>query len=166
MLVLKHYFWTESRCPFANLWPSKSYKKCEPGFDSHKIPPPFFLLWCRLDTTNGFFCACIWGRIARIYLYFGKTENLKSPHSEGLKSVKILQILRLAILGDTGICLVVSALFAAHFLKTLSFFLVSPMSAKENFVLRTAVLLDFSFTVKELQENQRFLFSPQMHTRV
>jgi len=65
---------------------------------------------------------------------------LKSPHSEGLKSVKIPQILRLAILGDTGIYQVVSALFAEHFLKNLSFFLVSPMSAKENFVLRTIVL--------------------------
>ena len=70
----------------------------------------------------------------------GKTENLRSPHSEGLKSVKIPQILRLAILGDTGIYLVVSALLAAYFLKNLSFFLVSPMSAKENFVLRTIVL--------------------------
>ena len=52
------------------------------------------------------------------------------------------------------------------FLKIPFDFLVSPMNAMENFVLRTAVLLAFSFTVKELQENQRFLFSSQMHTRV
>jgi len=65
---------------------------------------------------------------------------LKIPHSGGLKSVKIPQILRLAIFGDTGIYQVVSALFTAHFWKNLSFFLVSPMSAKENFVLRTIVL--------------------------
>ena len=75
------------------------------------------------DTPFGFFCACIRGWIARIYLYFGKTENLKSPYSEGQKSVKIPQILRLAILGDTGIYQVVSALFAEHFLKNLFFFL-------------------------------------------
>ena len=78
--------------------------------------------------------------MARIYLYFGKTENLKSPHSEGLKSVKIPQILRLAIFGDTGILQVINALLTAYFIENLSFFLVSPMNAMENFVLRTAVL--------------------------
>ena len=60
--------------------------------------------------------------MARIYLYFGKTENLKSRHSGGLKSVKIPQILRLAIFGDTGIYQVVSDLFAEHFLKNSLFF--------------------------------------------
>ena len=58
---------------------------------------------------NGFFCACVWGWLAGIYLYFGKTENLKRRHSGGLKFVKIPQILRLAIFGDTGICQVASA---------------------------------------------------------
>ena len=88
-----------------------------------KILHHFFVLMPYGDTPFGFFCACVLGWIARIYLYFGKTENLKSPHSEGLKSVKIPQILRLAILGNTGIYQVVSALFAAYFLKNLSFFL-------------------------------------------
>ena len=128
--------------------------------------PPFFCLDAVWWHAIRLFCACIWGWIARIYLYFGKTENLKSTHSGGLKNAKIPQILRLAIFGDTGIYQVVSALFAEHFLKNLSFFLVSPMNAMENFVLRTAVLWVFFLTIKELQENQRFLFSSQMHSRV
>ena len=135
-----------------------------PQFDSG-TGHHFFVLMPDGDTPFGFFCACVWGWIARIYLYFGKTENLKSRHSGGLKSVKIPQILRLAIFGDTGICKVASDLFAARFLKNLSFFLVSPMSAKENFVLRTIVLWVFSLTIKELQSNRRFLFSSQMHTK-
>ena len=69
------------------------------------------------DTPPGFFYACVWGWIARIYLYFGKTENLKSRHSEGLKSAKIPQILRLAIFGDTGICQVVNAWYAKKILQ-------------------------------------------------
>ena len=143
---------------------ARDWKSLCPRFDSG-FCHHFFVLMPYGDTPFGFFCACIWGWIARIYLYFGKTENLKSPHSEGLKSVKIPQILRLAIFGDTGIYQVVSALFTVYFLKNLSFFLVSPMSAKENFVLRTIVLWVFSLTIKELQSNQRFLFSSQMHTR-
>ena len=90
----------------------------DPGSGHH-----FFVLMPYGDTPFGFFCACVWGWLAGIYLYFGKTENLKSTHSGGLKSVKIPQILRLAILGDTGIYQVVSALFAEYFLKNLSFFL-------------------------------------------
>ena len=151
--------WQDSSVGRAGDWKSPC-----PQFDSG-TGHHFFVLMPYGDTPFGFFCACVWGWIARIYLYFGKTENLKSTHSGGLKSVKIPQILRLAIFGDTGICKVASGLFTAHFLKNLSFFLVSPMSAKENFVLRTIVLWVFSLTIKELQSNQRFLFSTQMHTR-
>ena len=35
----KQHFRVEFRCPCANLWQSKSYKKCESSFDSHKNPP-------------------------------------------------------------------------------------------------------------------------------
>ena len=73
------------------------------------MPHHFFVLMPYGDTPFGFFCACVWGWLAGIYLYFGKTENLKRRHSGGLKFVKIPQILRLAIFGDTGICQVASA---------------------------------------------------------
>ena len=79
-----------------------------PQFDSG-TGHHFFVLMPYGDTPFGFFCACVWGWIARIYLYFGKTENLKSRHSGGLKSAKIPQILRLAIFGDTRIRQVASA---------------------------------------------------------
>ena len=143
----------------------KDLQKRRISFDSHKYAPPFFVLMPDGDTPFGFFLVFFWGWIARIYDFSGKTENLKSPHSGGLKSVKIPQILRLAIFGDTGILQVINALLTAYFIENLSFFLVSPMSAKENFVLRTIVLWVFSLTIKELQSNQRFLFSTQMHTR-
>ena len=136
-----------------------------PQFDSG-TGHHFFALMPDGDTPFGFFLVLFWGWIARIYDFFSKTENLKSRHSEDLKSVKIPEILRLAIFGDTGIFQVINALLTAYFLKNLSCLLVSPMSAKENFVLRTAVLWVFFLTIKELQENQRFLFSTQMHTRV
>ena len=84
----------------------------DPGSGHH-----FFALMPYGDTPFGFFCACIWGWIARIYLYFGKTENLKSRHSGGLKSVKIPQILRLAIFGDTEICQAVTAWYAKKILQ-------------------------------------------------
>ena len=90
----------------------------------------FFALMPYGDTPFGFFCACIWGWIARIYLYFGKTENLKSRHSGGLKSVKIPQILRLAILGNTGICQVVTACYAKKMLQKRPWF--SLFSSKCN----------------------------------
>ena len=140
--------WRGSSVGRAEDWKSSCHQ-FDPGPCHH-----FFVYTPDGDTPFGFFLALFWGWVARIYLYFGKTENLKSPHFEGLKSVKIPQILRLAIFGDTGIYQVVSALFAEHFLKNLSFFLVSPMSAKENFVLRTIVLWVFSLTIKELQKRR------------
>ena len=134
--------WRGSSVGRATDWKSVCHR-FDPGPCHH-----FFALMPYGDTPFGFFCVCIWGWIARIYLYFGKTENLKSPHYEGLKSVKITQILRLAIFGDTGILQVINALLTAYFIENLSFFLVSPISAKENFVLQTAVLLVSSLTIK------------------
>ena len=150
--------WRGSSVGRAEDWKSSCHQ-FDPGPCHH-----FFALTPDGDTPFGFFLASFWGWIARIYDFSGKTENLKLAHSGGLKNAKIPQILRLAILGDTGICQVVNALLTAYFLKNLSCFLVSPMSAKENFVLRTAVLWVFFLTIKELQENQRFLFSSQMRT--
>ena len=103
--------WRGSSVGRATDWKSVCHR-FDPGPCHH-----FFVLMPDGDTPFGFFCACIWGWIARIYLYFGKTENLKSPHSGGLKSVKIPQILRLAIFGDTGIFQVVTAWYAKKILQ-------------------------------------------------
>ena len=53
-----------------------------------------------------------WGWVARNYDFFCKTDNLKSPHSGGLKNAKIPQILRLGFSGDTAFMLKIHWFFA------------------------------------------------------
>ena len=108
--------------------------------------PPFFVYTPDGDTPSGFFCALFWGWIARIYLYFGKTENLKSPHSGGLKSVKIPQILRLAILGDTGMCQVITAWYVGWMLQKHPCFSLFSSECNEEFLYTNRRPLSIIFT--------------------
>ena len=129
-------------------------------------PATIFLPWCRMVTRHSAFFVPVFEVELQGFISISAKQRIwKVGIPEVWNPSKSPKFSVWQFLGDTGICLVVSALFAAHFLKILSFFLVSPMSAKENFVLRTIVLWVFSLTIKELQSNQRFLFSTQMHTR-
>ena len=130
-------------------------------------PATIFLSWCRMVTRHSAFFVPVfevdWQGFISIWAKWriwkvGIPESWnpsKSPkfsvwRFSGTREIDKLQVLDIQ----------------RKWLKIPFDFLVSPMNAMENFVLRTAVLLDFSFTVKELQGNQRFLFSSQMHTRV
>ena len=103
--------WRGSSVGRAEDWKSSCHQ-FDPGPCHH-----FFVYTPDGDTPFGFFLALFWGWFARNYDFFCKTENLKSPHSGGLKSAKIPQILRLAIFGDTGIFQVVTACYAKKILQ-------------------------------------------------
>ena len=117
------------------------------------------------DTPFGFFVPVFEGELQRFMTFPAKRRIWKVRIPEGWNQSKSPKFSVWRFSQDTGICQVVNALLTAYFIENLSFFLVSPMNAMENFVLRTAVLWVFFLTIKELQENQRFLFSSQMHTR-
>ena len=120
--------WRGSSVGRAEDWKSSCHQ-FDPGPCHH-----FFVYTPDGDTPFGFFCACVWGWIARIYDFFSKTENLKSPHSGGLKSVKIPQILRLAILGDTGMCQVITAWYVGWMLQKHPCFSLFSSECNEEFL--------------------------------
>ena len=134
--------WRGSSVGRAEDWKSSCHQ-FDPGPCHH-----FFALMPYGDTPFGFFCACIWGWIARIYLYFGKTENLKSPHSGGLKSVKIPQILRLAIFGDTGICQVITHWYAKKMLYKCQWFSLFSSKCNGEFLYTNRSPLGIAFDIQ------------------
>ena len=116
-----------------------------PQFDSG-TGHHFFALMPDGDTPFGFFLVLFWGWIARIYDFFSKTENLKSRHSEDLKSVKIPEILRLAIFGDTGICQVVTAWYAKKILQNYHCFSLFSSKCNGEFLYTNRSPLGIIFT--------------------
>ena len=132
--------WRGSSVGRAEDWKSSCHQ-FDPGPCHH-----FFVYTPDGDTPFGFFLALFWGWVARIYLYFGKTENLKSTHSGGLKSVKIPQILRLVIFEDTGIFQVVTAWYAKKILQNRHCFSLFSSKCNGEFLYTNRSPLSIIFT--------------------
>ena len=130
-------------------------------------PATIFLPWCRMVTRHSaFFVPVFEVELQGFISILAKRRIWKVGIPEGWNPPKSPKFSVWRFSGTRGFAKLQVLDIQRKCLKIPSDFLVSPMNAMENFVLRTAVLWTFSFTVKELQENQRFLFSSQMHTSI
>ena len=150
----------------ANAWLSGVYKtENEFGFD-YKCPT-IFLSWCRMVTRHSAFFVPVFEVDWQVFISISAKRRIwKVGIPEGWNPQKSPKFSVWRFSGTREFAKLQVLDIQRKYLKIPYNFLVSPMNAMENFVIRTAVLWTFSFTVKELQENQRFLFSSQMHTRV
>ena len=152
--------WRGSSVGRAEDWKSSCHQ-FDPGPCHH-----FFVYTPDGDTPFGFFYASVWGWITKIYDFFGKTENLKSPHSGGLKSAKIPQILRLAIFGDTGICQVVNAWYAKKILQNCHCFSLFSSKCNGEFLYTNRSPWGIAFDIQIVTtKTEIFVFNTDAHQR-